>query len=172
VKIQSVEANNRRRAFEVRTARGTLSLPYARLRLHPSSVNRVARVTPDPDLGNEAFTYQLEDGSEDTVHLDVVLEYNEDPEYLRDLLLYNLTLETRKHVEESRLSKRELIRRLGTSASQFYRLLDPTNTSKSVGQLLALLHVVECDVEVVVKERAPRKLSAPRRPRSRARNVS
>lgn len=171
MKIQSVEAKNRRRAFEVETAHGTFSLPYARLRLQPSSGNRVTRVAPDPELGHEAFTYELEDGSEDTVHFDAVLEYNEDPEYLRDLLLYKLTLEARKHVEESGLSKRELIRRLGTSGSQFYRLLDTTNTSKSVGQLLALLHVLNCDVDLIVRERPPLKPKPARRPRPSARNV-
>jgi hypothetical protein len=171
MKIKSVEANNRRKAFEIQTAQASLSLPYARLRLQPNSGNRVRRVAPDPDLGNEAFTYELEDGREDTVHLDAVLEYNEDPEYLRDLLLYELTLEARKHVEESGLSKRELIRRLGTSASQFYRLLDPTNTSKSVGQLLALLHVLNCDVDLVVRERSSLKPKPKRRPELRSRNA-
>ena len=47
------------------------------------------------------------------------------------------------------------MRRLGTSATQFYRLLDQTNYKKSFGQLLSLLHVLDCDVELVVKERLP-----------------
>jgi hypothetical protein len=53
-----------------------------------------------------------------------VLEYNQDPTYLRDLLLYRLTLEAQKRVAESPLSKREIVRSLGTSAAQLYRLLD------------------------------------------------
>jgi hypothetical protein len=77
-----------------------------------------------------------------------VLEYNQDPSYMRDLLLYQLTVEAEKRVEESRLSKREMIRRLGTSPAQFYRLLDPTNYRKSVDQLLELLHVLDCRVEL------------------------
>ena len=64
-----------------------------------------------------------------------------------------LTLEAQKRVEASPLSKREIIRRLGTSATQFYRLLDQTNTTKSVGQLLSLLHVLDCDVDLVVRDR-------------------
>jgi len=44
-----------------------------------------------------------------------------------------------------------MIRALGTSASQLYRLLDPTNRSKSVGQMIALLHVLGREVDVVVK---------------------
>ena len=57
-------------------------------------------------------------------------------------------------MKRSPLSRRELIRRLGTSATQFYRLLDPTNYKKSVDQLLTLLRVLDCDVDLVIKERA------------------
>ena len=88
--------------------------------------------------------------SGDTVHLDAVLEYNQDPGLLNELLLYRLTLEAREAVEESDLSKREMIRRLETSPSQFYRLLDPTYYGKSVGQLLALFRILGMKVDVVV----------------------
>lgn len=157
MKIRNVTANNRRKAFEVETEeRGRLTFPYARLRARPDRANRVAEVYADPELGREAFTYVLEDGEEDSVHVDQVLAYNEDPTYLKDLLLYELTLEARKRVAASELSKREMIRRLGTSASQFYRLLDTTNYAKSVGQLVALLHVLGCEVDLVVRERSRR----------------
>lgn len=157
MKIKRVEANNRRQAFAIENEEGErFFFPYARLRLRPSAENRIARVFPDPELGHEAFTYVLESGEEDSVHLDAVLEYNEDPTYLKDLLLYKLTLEAQERVASSSLSKREIIRRLGTSASQFYRLLDPTNTSKSVGQLVALLHILDYDVDLVVKRRTRR----------------
>lgn len=156
MKIRSVKANNRRKAFEIEMEGGNLIFPYANLRVRPSTENRVAKVYADRELGGEAFTYVLEDGAEDSVHLDEVLEYNEDPTYLKDLLLYDLTLEAQKRVAESLLSKREIIRRLGTSASQFYRLLDPTNYAKSVGQLVALLHILDFEVDVVVKPRTRR----------------
>jgi hypothetical protein len=74
--------------------------------------------------------------------------------YLRDLLLYKLTLEAQKRVASSRLSRREIIRRLGTSAAQFYRLLDQTNYRKSIDQLLSLLHVLDCDVEIIVRAKS------------------
>jgi len=152
--IRSVVANNRRKAFEIRTKNQTLWYPYARLRLKPNQDKRVEEVYVDPELGREAFTYVLESGDQDSVHLDEVLEYNDDPEYLRNLLLYQLTIEAQKRVAASNLSKREIIRRLGTSASQFYRLLDQTNYSKSLGQLLGLLHVLDCEVDFVVRKRA------------------
>ena len=61
--------------------------------------------------------------------------------------------EAQKRITASSLSKREMIRRLGTSATQFYRLLDQTNYSKSVDQLLSLLHVLDCDVDLQVRTR-------------------
>ena len=33
------------------------------------------------------------------------------------------------------------------------RLLDPSNSRKSVRQLIALLHVLDCDLNLVVKDR-------------------
>jgi len=45
-------------------------------------------------------------------------------------------------VEASTLSKRELIRRLGMSPSQLYRLLDTTNDTKSLNQLISLFRVL------------------------------
>jgi hypothetical protein len=164
VKIKSIEANNRKKAFEIETEGGDYSFPYALLRIVPESGNGVVEAFPDPELGNEGFTYRLEDGSEDTVHVDAVLEYNQDPGYLNDLLLHRLTVEARKAVEGSSLSKRELTRALGTSASQLYRLLDPSNHAKSVGQMLALLHILGRQVDVVVApRRGPKRPLRPRR---------
>ncbi|MFW6201607.1 MAG: hypothetical protein ACOC8B_03450 [Gemmatimonadota bacterium] len=157
MKIRAVEPNNRRKAFELEADGRRLSFPYARLRTRPGPDNRIAEVYADPELGREAFTYVLENGEEDSVHLDAVLEYNEDPGYLKDLLLYELTVEARRRVAETDLSKREIIRRLGTSASQFYRLLDPTYYGKSIGQLVALLHIVGYEVDLVVRPRRGRR---------------
>jgi hypothetical protein len=85
------------------------------------------------------------------VHVDQVLEYNGDPAYMRDLLLYKLTLEAQRLVADSPLSKREIIRRLGTSPAQFYRLLDQTNYHKSVDKMLILLYVLDCEIDLCVR---------------------
>lgn len=153
MKIRTVAANNRKKVFELGTIRGALSYPYAKLPLPPTSTDRVVDVYPDPDAGREAFTYRLESGAEDTVHVDAVLEYNQDPAYLNEVLLHRLTVEVRKAIEQSALAKRELARRLGTSPSQLYRLLDPGNSSKSAGQLLAILHLLDREVDVVVRRK-------------------
>jgi len=73
---------------------------------------------------------------------------------MRDLLLYKLTIEARARIETTPLSKRELARRLKTSLTQIYRLLDQTNYRKSVDQVLGLLRVLDCDVDFVVKTRS------------------
>jgi hypothetical protein len=83
--------------------------------------------------------------------MDQVLDYCKAPSYLRDLLLYQLTLEARRRIDEAGFSRREIIRRLGTSPAQLYRLLDQTNYRKSVDQLLVLLAVLDCDVGLVVR---------------------
>ena len=52
------------------------------------------------------------------------------------------------------LSKREIIRCLGTSPSQFYRLIDPANYQKTIDQMLALLNVLGCEVEFTVRKKS------------------
>ena len=64
--------------------------------------------------------------------------------------MYRLTVEAQKRVAQARVSNREITRRMGTSATQLCRLLDQTNYSKSVDQMLRLLAVLDCDVELVV----------------------
>src|SRR6185437_2549280 len=132
MKIRSVECHNRKKAFQVKSAKGTLLLPYSKVEIQPNSNDPVARVFVDKELGGEGFTYVLASGKEGTVHSEQVLEYNQDPSFLRDALLYKLTIEAQKRIKKSPLSKREIIRRLGTSATQLYRLLDQTNYRKSI----------------------------------------
>ena len=151
MKIRSVTHSNRKKAFEVKTSRKTFQLPYSKVDPQPSVADPITRLFVDKELGREGFTYVLESGKEGTVHSEQVLEYNQDPSYLRDALLYKLTLEAQKRVQASPLSKREIIRRLGTSATQLYRLLDQKNYRKSVDQLLALLHVLDCEVDLLVR---------------------
>lgn len=151
MKIKSVGRDNRRQAFRVAASRATYWFPYAKAQPRPTSAHPVVKLYVDAELGSEAFTYELADGREGTVHIDQVLDYNRDPRYLRDLLIYRMTLVARERAESSLLSKRELIRRLKTSPAQLYRLLDPTNYTKSLDQLTALLSVLDCEVDLVVK---------------------
>ena len=154
MKIRAATVNNRRKVFVVRTSKRELLYPFAKADPRPTDADPIARVWIDKELASEGFTYALESGREGTVHLEQVLEYNKDPDYLRDRLLYRLTLEAQKRVAASPLPKREIIRRLGTSATQFYRLMDQTNYSKSVDQLVSLLQILDCDVDLVVRAKS------------------
>ena len=160
MKIRSVKYNNRKKAFEIKTSRGSLHFPYSKAGPQPSVNNPIRQVFIDKELGGEGFTYVLESGKEGTVHIEQVLEYNQDPRYLRDALLYKLTIEAQNRLERSALSRREVIRRLGTSATQFYRLIDQKNYQKSVDQLLSLLHVLDCDVDLVVRTKRSSRVPA------------
>jgi hypothetical protein len=154
MKIRAVNVNNRRKAFEVRVGTKRLLFPFARLDVPPSPDDPITNAFVDRELASEGFMYALRSGREATVHVEDVLEYNEDPDHLRDLLLYRLTIEAQKRVAATPLAKREIIRRLGTSATQLYRLLDQTNYRKSVDQLLRLLQVLDCDVDFVVRAKS------------------
>ena len=151
MKIRSVRQNNHKHAFEVMTWRGQFTLPYSKVHPIPTTADPIVDVLVDAELGREGFTYRLTSGLVGSIHVEQVLEYNQDPGYMRDLLLYQLTLEAAKRVDECPLAKREIIRRLGTSPAQFYRLLDPTNYRKSVDKVLALLHVLDCEVDLFVR---------------------
>lgn len=151
MKIRSVTHNNRKKIFEVRTATKKLVFPFSKAAPTPTIQDPITELSVDTEAGREAFTYALHSGRTGTVHIEQVLEYNRDPAYLRDLLLYRLTVEAQKRIADSPLSKREIVRRLGTSAAQLYRLLDQTNYRKSVDQVLALLQVLNCEVDLVVR---------------------
>lgn len=149
MKIRSVRANNHRHAFEVAFGRRTLDFPYGRCKPSPSPVDPVADVAVDAEIAREGLD-ALASGAAGTVHAEQVLDYHRDPGYLRDQLLYRLTVEAQRRVDSCGLSWREIIRRLGTSPAQFYRLLDAANRRKSVDKMLLLLHVLDCEVDLVV----------------------
>lgn len=154
MKIIKVTANNRKKEFEIQTRKGLLTYPYAKLDVAPSTDDRVVNVFVDKELGKEAFTYELASGREDSIHIDRVLEHNQDPSYMGDLLLYRLTIEANARLTKSSFTVRGLARRLDTSPAQLYRLLDTTNYRKTIRQMLHLLHELDCEVDLVIRERA------------------
>ena len=151
MKIQSIKANNKKRVFEATVSKGVLPMPYAQVEPSPSKSDPIVELYVDPELGGEGFTYVLKSGAEGSVHVDSVLEYNEDPTYLRSLLLHELTIEAHKCLKASKLSQREILRRARTSASQLNRLLDASNQKKSVDGMIRLLGALDCEVEITVK---------------------
>ena len=151
MKIRSVRFSNRRHVFEIATWSKKYPFPYSKADPAPTAGDPVVGCVVDEELAREAFVVTMKSGREATVHIEQILEFNRDPSYRHDLFLYELTLEAQRRVNASGLSRDEIIRRLGTSDTQFDRLLDQTNYRKSVDRILNLLHVLNCDVEIVVR---------------------
>jgi hypothetical protein len=147
MKIKKVSLNNRKKSICIETRKGDFEFPFAKLDVRPTAKNKIKEIFVDPELGREAVTYFLESGVENSVPLDAFLEYNKDPDYLRMLFLFELTLKSQTEMKKSKLSKNELCRRLKTSPSQLARLLDQTNHKKSVDKMLELLAVLGVNVK-------------------------
>ncbi|HEX2881894.1 MAG TPA: hypothetical protein VHO25_20375 [Polyangiaceae bacterium] len=154
MKIHRVIVNNRKDQIELVIRSGQVyPVPFARLDPKPTADDRICQAYVDKELGREAVSYVLDSGAEGVVHIEQALEYNQDPNYMADILLHQLTVQALRRIESAGLSRREIARRLRTSVPQLYRLLDPTNTRKSLSQLVSLLQVLNCDVKLVVKEK-------------------
>ena len=133
--IRGVWVNNNKKSLEIKTDKGEFSLPFSSLDLLPKPENKIKEIYVDKELGKKAVTYVLESGEEDSVHLDEFLDYNKDPQYANDMMLYKVTLRAIELVKKSTLPKRELARKLKTSPSQLYRLLNTANYSKTIDQM-------------------------------------
>lgn len=148
MKIKSATFNNRMKRVEIFTSsKDHFTLPFSKLELIPTAQNPIKVFYIDKELAYKGITYVLESGEEDSVLLDQFLDYNEEPEYMRKATLYNLTCQAQDLLKKSRLSKRELARKLKTSPAQLYRLLDQTNYSKTIDQMMKLLGSLGYTVE-------------------------
>jgi hypothetical protein len=78
VKIRSVKQNNRKKVFEVGTSMKKLVFPFSKAVPIPTTEDPVTELSVDPEAGREAFTYVLHSGRTGTVHVEQVLEYNQD----------------------------------------------------------------------------------------------
>jgi hypothetical protein len=152
VRIDSVKPNNRRRAFEIELGGRRYPFPYEKCEVVPTAQDPVASIEIDWETAYEGFVYRLASGVEGYVHGEQALDYNRDPEYMRTLLIHRLTVEANKRMKMSRLSKREIVRRLGTSPTQLYRLLDTTYHGKTVDAMLQLLWALDCEPEVLIHD--------------------
>lgn len=144
--IERVKINNRQKCLVIECAKGTYRLPYVRLDPKPSKAKRLVEAFVDEELGKSAVTYRLSSGEEGAVHLDAFLDYAREPEFMQNLVKYKLSVLAQELLDASGLSRGEVRRRLRTSASQLNRLLDQTNTTKSIDEMFRLLVVIGCEV--------------------------
>jgi len=148
MRIKKVIANNKKKVFEITVGKQVYEFPYSRLTLKPSDVDGIIKVYPDPEIGYNGFTYQLASNKENTIVMDQVLEYLKDPEYYRNMMLFKMTIEAQNRMKKLAVSKREITRRMGTTPTQFYRLMDQTNTHKTIDQMVKLLAALDCSVQI------------------------
>ena len=151
MKIKRVLADSKMRRFMIEANSRLLVFPYSQLSHKPSRDDQLVAIEVDAEIGGQGFTYRLSSGAEDTVLLDQVLDYNRDPEHLRKKILYDLTLEAHATLKRQKIAKREIARRLGTSPTALYRLLDQTYTKKSIDQMIKLINALGGDVSIQVK---------------------
>lgn len=149
IKIKTVQINNRKKHFEILCTNDSQYIfPYSQLKIKPRTKNPIQKVFPDKECGCLAFTYILTDKNEDTIPLDAVYHYNQDPEYMRKKRLYNLTCKAQKILKNRKISKSELARRMKSSPVQTGRLLDQTFYGKTTDQMIKLLNALDCEVDI------------------------
>ncbi len=153
MKIKNIQKNNRKKCFELTLSNGSKVLfPYSKLKNKPTPHDPIVHASIDPELAHEGFTCVYKSGRDSSVLLDEVLEYNKDPDYLRKILLYKLSLQVQKLIETKEISKKEIMRRVGLSPTQFYRLINQSFYGKTIDQMIRLLSALDCTVDVVFKK--------------------
>ena len=150
LRIKSASYDNRKKSLTIETAHGSLELPYGKLMLKPKSGNLITDIYVDKELDRRCVIYVLQSGKLDSVPVEAFLEFNSDPEYLREVELYKLTIKASELMAKSAISKRAICRQMGTSLSQLYRLLDTKNYSKSLDQMFKLLTILGAKVDIKV----------------------
>ena len=146
MKVSSVKIDLRKKELLVTAGRKEFRYPLAFV----SSGDAVVAAQGDEETGHEAITCLLASGATRTIHLDDIRAQLVDADYLREQMLYDMTLRAQQSVRENRLAKRALCRLLHTSPAQVYRLLDQTCYSKTVDQMLRLLQVLGCTVKLEI----------------------
>lgn len=133
--FHAVEYDNRKKSFRLRYTSGLqMECPYSALGIH----GKVVEAAPDSEASRHAFYFILANGKKEFVPFDQPLHIAQHPEYVKEQTLYEVTKQLHQFIKQSRVPKRELARRLGTSLSQLARLLDTTNYNKDLARLIEL----------------------------------
>jgi len=148
MKIKRIFAHNKKKAFILETKLQNYEYPFSELTIIPTLKDPVVSVYSDSEIGYEGFTYELLSGKTETIHLDSVLSFHKDPEYICELLLHQLTIKAQKAFNAKKITKRSLARKLKTSPQQLYRLLDASFYGKSIDQMVKLLHALGYSIDI------------------------
>jgi hypothetical protein len=154
--FKKIAPNYRKRVLEITLQEGDktrkYNLPFSvfgRTQIH--SKNRFASIGLDGELGNQAVSYVLEDGTKGDFPADFVL-YHCDPTY--DWSPINqLKRALKDKLGASQLSVRVIADALNTSPSQVVRLLQEDKVSKQLVQLFRLAELAGYQVEFNLKKK-------------------
>lgn len=134
-KFKKVQFDNKKRLFHIEYASGLkIECPYSALQIR----GKVIDAAPNKDVGRHSFYFVLDKGQKHFVPFDQPLHIAQNPEYVKQHTLYEVTKKLNEFIEQEKVPKRELARRLGTSMSQLLRLLDTTNYKKELSRLIEL----------------------------------
>lgn len=154
--FKDIKPNYRKRVLEIILREGRTTKKYnlafaAFADKKIGNKNRFASIAIDRELGDQAASFVLEDGTGGDFPADFVL-YHCDPTYnwapinqLKKLL--------KDKIGASKLSVRVLADALNTSPSQVVRLLQENQASKQLLQLLRLAELAGYQVEFSLKKR-------------------
>lgn len=150
-KFRKVRLDNKKRVFHLEyTSRLKVECPYSSLGIR----GKVIEAAPDPETGHHSFYFVLENGKKNYVPFDQPLHIIQNPEYVKERTLYEMTKRLNEFIRKAGVPKRELARRLGTSMSQFARLLDTTNYKKELLRLVEIAAMLNYEFEWEFKKAA------------------
>ena len=155
-RFKKIKPNYRRNVLEIVLVEGRrakkYNLPFAVFQNKTvGSKNRFASITIDRELGGQAASFVLEDGSKGDFPADLVLYYC-DPSY--DWSPINqLKRALKDKLGTANLSVRVLADALNTSPSQVVRLLQENRVSKQIAQLFRLAELAGYQVEFSLKKK-------------------
>lgn len=139
-KFKSVAYDNKKKVFHLEYSSGLkIDCPYSALGIKKP----IIEAAPDKESGRHSFYFDLEKGERDFVPFDQPLHIMQNPEYVKEQTLFEVTKQLNEFIKKSKVSKRELARRLGTSLSQLSRLLDTTNYKKELSRLIELAAILD-----------------------------
>lgn len=150
-RFKKVEYDNKKKLFRLEYTSGlNLECPYSALGIRW----KVLEAAPDEASGRHSFYFLLDNGEKDFVPFDQPLHIAQNPEYVRQRTLYEMTKQLNEFIEKAKIPKRELCRRLGTSLSQLSRLLDTTNYKKELSRLIELAAILNYEFKWQFKRAA------------------
>lgn len=155
-RFKEIKPNYQKNVLEITLLEGRkakkYNLPFAVFRDKKiSSKNRFSAITIDRELGNQAASFVLEDGSKGDFPADVVLYYC-DPTY--DWSPINqLKRALKDRLDKSKLSVRVVADALNTSPSQVIRLLEENRASKQIAQLFQLAELAGYQIKFNLKKK-------------------